>query len=70
MNNQHYKEVTEVSKNNEQFFRRNELADHLGGNPKPIYRRLWARGIPADQGERVWRIAEKDIERLGRSLGG
>ncbi len=51
----------EVSKtNNEQFFHRNELADPLGGNPKPKYRRLWARGRPAYKGERVWRIAKKD----------
>jgi hypothetical protein len=30
-----------------------ELADRPGGNPKPIYRRLWATGIPAYKVERV-----------------
>jgi transposase-like protein len=29
------------------YFTVNELARHFGVNPKTIYRRLWAKGIPA-----------------------
>ena len=29
------------------YFTVNELAEHFGVNPKTIYRRLWAKGIPA-----------------------
>jgi excisionase family DNA binding protein len=30
-------------------------------NAKTIYRRLWAKGIPAYRVGRTWRIARKDI---------
>jgi excisionase family DNA binding protein len=43
------------------FFTVNKLARHFGGNPKTIYRRLWAKGIPAYKVGRSWRIAKKDI---------
>ena len=43
------------------FFTVNELAEHFGVNPKTIYRRLWAKGIPAFKIGRSWRIAKKDI---------
>lgn len=39
----------------------NELARHLNVNPKTIYRRLWAREIPAYRVGKVWRIAKKEI---------
>jgi len=29
------------------FFTVNEMGEHFGVNPKTIYRRLWAKGIPA-----------------------
>ena len=40
----------------------NELADHFRVNPKTIYRRLWAKAIPAYKVGRTWRIAKKDID--------
>ena len=40
----------------------NQLADYFGVNPKTIYRRLWAKGIPAYKVGRAWRIAKKDIK--------
>jgi excisionase family DNA binding protein len=43
------------------FFTVSELARHFKVNPKTIYRRLWAKGIPAYKVGRVWRIARKDI---------
>lgn len=43
------------------FFTVNELAKHFGFNPKTIYRRLWAKGIPAYKVGAQWRIAKKDI---------
>lgn len=43
------------------FFTVNELAEHFGVNPKTIYRRLWAKAIPAYKVGRAWRIAKKDI---------
>jgi len=43
------------------FFNVNQLADYFGVNPKTIYRRLWAKGIPAYKVGRSWRIAKKDI---------
>jgi len=43
------------------FFTVNELAEYFGVNPKTIYRRLWAKGIPAFKVGRNWRIAKKDI---------
>jgi excisionase family DNA binding protein len=39
-----------------------ELADHFQVNPKTVYRRLWAKQIPAYKVEMTWRIAKKDIE--------
>ena len=42
----------------------NQLADHFGVNPKTIYRRLWAKAIPAYKVGRMWRIAKKDIKWL------
>jgi len=41
-----------------------ELANHFNVNPKTIYRRLWAKAIPAYKVGRIWRIAKKDIEWL------
>jgi excisionase family DNA binding protein len=46
------------------YFTVNELADHFRVNPKTIYRRLWAKGIPAYKVGRIWRIAKKDIKWL------
>ena len=43
------------------FFTVNELAEYFGVNPKTIYRRLWAKGIPAYKVGSNWRIAKKDI---------
>ena len=43
------------------FFTVNQLADYFGVNPKTIYRRLWAKGIPAYKVGRTWRIARNDI---------
>ncbi len=38
-----------------------ELARYFSVNPKTIYRRLWAKEIPAFRVGRIWRIAKKDI---------
>lgn len=43
------------------FFTVNGLTDYFGVNPKTIYRRLWAKGIPAYKVGRTWRIVKKDI---------
>jgi excisionase family DNA binding protein len=48
-------------KENRDYFTVNELAEHFGVNPKTIYRRLWAKQIPAYKVGRAWRIARKDI---------
>lgn len=48
------------------FFTVNELADHFGVSCKTIYRRLWAKGIPAFKVGQQWRIAKKDIIWLKR----
>jgi excisionase family DNA binding protein len=48
------------------YFSVNELARHFNVNPKTIYRRLWAKGIPVYKVGRVWRIARKDIIWLKR----
>jgi excisionase family DNA binding protein len=48
------------------YFTVNELADHFRVNPKTIYRRLWAKAIPAFKIGAQWRIAKKDIEWLKR----
>jgi excisionase family DNA binding protein len=41
------------------LFTVNDLARHFNVNPKTIYRRLWARTIPAFKVRRGWRIAKK-----------
>ena len=46
------------------YFTVAELADHFRVNPKTIYRRLWAKGIPAYKVGRTWRIAKKDTRWL------
>lgn len=48
------------------YFTVNELAEHFGVNPKTIYRRLWAKEIPAFKVGQQWRIAKKDIVWLKR----
>lgn len=48
------------------YFRAGELAEHFGVNPKTIYRRLWAKEIPAFKVGNQWRIAKKDIIWLKR----
>ena len=45
----------------EDYFTVEELAEHFKVNSKTIYRRLWAKGIPAFKVGRVWRIARKEI---------
>jgi excisionase family DNA binding protein len=42
----------------------NQLADYFGVNPKTIYRRLWAKAIPAFKVGTRWRIARSDIKWL------
>jgi excisionase family DNA binding protein len=46
------------------YFTVNGLAEEFGVNPKTIYRRLWAKTIPAYKVGRSWRIAKKDIKWL------
>ena len=48
------------------YFTVNQLAEHFGVNPKTIYRRLWAKAIPAYKVGQQWRIARKDIIWLKR----
>jgi excisionase family DNA binding protein len=48
------------------YFTVTELADHFGVSTKTIYRRLWAKGIPAYKVGQQWRIARKDIIWLKR----
>jgi excisionase family DNA binding protein len=48
----------------EGYFTVTELAEHFRVNPKTIYRRLWAKGIPAYKVGRAWRIAKRDIRWL------
>ena len=48
------------------YFTVTELADHFGVCAKTIYRRLWAKGIPAYKVGRTWRISKKDIIWLKR----
>lgn len=43
------------------YFTVTELAEHFNVNPKTIYRRLWAKGIPAYKMGTTRRIARKDI---------
>ena len=46
------------------FFTVTELAKFFKVCPKTIYRRLWAKGIPAYKVGRTWGIAKKDIKWL------
>ena len=46
------------------FYTVNELAEYFGVCSKTIYRRLWAKGIPAYKVGRQWRIAKKEIRWL------
>ncbi len=46
------------------YFTVNKLAREFRVNPKTIYRRLWAKGIPAFKVGRSWRIAKKHIKWL------
>ena len=39
----------------------NKLAKYFGVNPKTIYRRLWAKQIPAYKVGRTWRISKNDV---------
>ena len=48
------------------FFTVTELAKFFKVNPKTIYRRLWAKQIPAYKVGKAWRIAKKDIICLKR----
>ena len=48
------------------FMTVNELAPYFNVNPKTIYRRLWAKAIPAFKIGRVWKIAKKDLVWLKR----
>ncbi len=48
------------------YFTVKELAEEFRVNPKTIYRRLWAKGIPAYKVGRSGRIAKKDIIWLKR----
>jgi excisionase family DNA binding protein len=45
----------------EDFYTVNELPEYFNVNPKTIYRRLWAKEIPAFKVGRTWRISRKDI---------
>jgi excisionase family DNA binding protein len=49
-----------------EYFTVNELAKEFNVNPKTIYRRLWAKEIPAYKVGRIWRIAKKDLMWLRR----
>ena len=48
------------------FFTVNGLAQHFGVDPKTIYRKLWAKEIPAFKIGKQWRIAKKDLVWLKR----
>lgn len=39
----------------------NDVARYFGVDPKTIYRRLWAKQIPAYKVGRIWKIAKKDL---------
>jgi excisionase family DNA binding protein len=49
-----------------EFFTVYELARYFNVNPKTVYRRLWAKAIPAYRVGRRWRIGKKDIISLKR----
>ena len=44
-----------------EYFTVIELAKEFRVNPKTIYRRLWAKQIPAYKVGSQWRIAKKDL---------
>jgi len=46
------------------YFTVRELAEHFRVCAKTIYRRLWAKGLPAYKVGQQWRIAKKDIRWL------
>ena len=48
----------------EKFMTVNELTRYFNVNPKTIYRRLWAKAIPAYKVGRIWRITKKDLKWL------
>jgi excisionase family DNA binding protein len=50
------------------FFTVNQLAEYFKVHPKTIYRRLWAKAIPAFKigGRGNWKIAKKDIRWMKR----
>ncbi len=48
------------------YFTVNELAKNFGVCAKTIYRRLWAKGIPAYKVGAQWKIAKKDLVWLKR----
>jgi excisionase family DNA binding protein len=52
--------------NMSEFFTVYELARYFNVNPKTVYRRLWAKAIPAYRVGRRWRIGKKDIISLKR----
>ena len=49
-----------------EFFTVKQLAEHFNVDAKTIYRRLWAKSIPAYKVGRVWKIARKDLVWLKR----
>ncbi len=42
------------------YFTVSQLAEHFRVCAKTIYRRLWAKGIPAYKVGQQWRIAKKE----------
>ena len=58
--------VKEMNRMKEDYLTVNELAKEFRVNPKTIYRRLWAKGIPAYKVGQQWRIAKKDLVWLKR----
>lgn len=61
LGNRKLQEVMERDKRMDDFITVTELATFFRVCPKTIYRRLWARAIPAYMVGRTWRIAKKDI---------
>jgi len=42
----------------------NDLAEYFSVNSKTIYRRFWAKGVPAYKVDKIWRILKKEIKWL------
>ena len=61
-----FRENQAMKEKDSDFFTVNELARHFRVNPKTIYRRLWAKQLPAFKVGRTWRIAKKDLIWLKR----